>query len=159
MGRVHQHHDESLLKHCHGFMAAVEHIKEACSKIEPDELTKSMTEGSEKKEGQDQFLGCGLIARSTKTEFEDCGEKLADDCANDQESRCPKTFEETVVVMQAHLDNHSSNVKKGTNFNQVDLIKVKCHECNKLGHFRRDCPEENESEDGDMSSEMTVDVW
>ena len=83
-----------------------------------------------------------FVAGSNETKFESNREKLADDyAAGDQVWRCPKTVEDALAVMQAYLDNHQKDVKTGANFNQVDLSKINCFECEKMGHFKRDCPE------------------
>ena len=73
-----------------------------------------------------------FIAGSNKTKFESYWEKLADDYAGDQASRCPKTVEDALAVMQAYLDNHKRDIKMGAAFNQVDLNKIKCFKCEKM---------------------------
>ena len=95
LGRMHQHDNESLLKCCQRFMAAVEHMEDVCRKISPDKLTVSVATGSdEEKKRRDQFLACVFIAGSNKTKFEGYRKKIADDHADDQASKHPKTVEE-----------------------------------------------------------------
>ena len=140
LGRMHQNDDESLLK-CY----------QLCL-IRWQKVKKGSGPGS-------VFAWLVFIAGSNKTKFESYREKsLADDYAGDQVSRCPKTAEDALAVMQAHLDNHQKDVKSGANFNQVDLSKMKCFKCEKMGHFKQDCPENKESEDDKASSNKSIDL-
>ena len=159
LGRMHQHDDKSLLKYYRRFMAAVEHVEDACGKIKPEVLTQNTAIGGDNEQGWDQFLACMFITGSNKSKFEGYKKKLADDYAGDQVSRYPETVEAAVTVMQAYLDNHGSEVSKGANFAQVDLSKVKCFKCKKMGHYKRDCPEKDSSDDGDGSNKKSVDIW
>ena len=70
-----------------------------------------------------------------------------------------RQLEDALAVMQAYLDNHQKDVKTGANFNQVDLSKIKCFKCKKMGHFKQDCPENEELEDDEASSDKSVDLW
>ena len=163
LGRMHQHDNESSLKHHRRFIAAVEHIEDVWGEIEPDELTSGIATGSnEVEEGRDQFLACVFVAGSNKTEFEGCRQKLMDDHADDQVSKHPKTVEEAVVVvMQACLDDHSIKIQEGTDFHQTDLSEIKCFCCKKMGHCKRDCPVKkmDEEERKNEKSALTFDVW
>ena len=137
-------------------MAAVEHVEDACGKIKPEVLTQKMDVGGDAEQGRNSFLACVFIAGSNKSKFAGYRKKLADDYADDQVSSYPETVETAVGVMQAHLDNHSGEVSKGINFAQAGMSKVKCFKCKKLGHCKRDCPENNDSDDGDGSSEKSL---
>ena len=149
---MHQHDNESLLKHCRRFIAAAEHIEEVWGEIEPDELIGAVTKSGDNKAGRDQFLASVFVAGSNRTKFEDHRKKLADDHADDQVSKHPKMVEEAVAVMQACLDDHTIKIR-GANFHQADLSKIECFKCKKMGHCKKDCPEnKEESEDDDNSS-------
>ena len=100
-----------------------------------------------------------FIAGFNKSKFAGHRKKFMDDCADDQVSSYPETVETAVAVMQAYLDNHSGEVSKGANFAQAGMSKVKCFKCKKLGHYERDCPENDDSDDGDGSGKKSVDIW
>ena len=87
LGRMHQHEDESLLKCYRRFMAAVEHVEEACGQIESGVLAQSETIRGDTEKARNRFLACVFIAGSNKSKFEGCRRKLADDHASDQVTR------------------------------------------------------------------------
>ena len=102
-----------------------------------------------------------FIAGSNKSKFEGCKKKLADDHADDKVTKCPATVELAVAVMQACSENHDNANCKGTNFAQVDLSRIKCCKCKKMGHHKRDCPENDDgSVDGKQPNLLQLtDVW
>ena len=56
-------------------------------------------------------------------------------------------------------DHQPGRRKNGANFNLVDLGKIKCFKCKKMGHFKHDCPENEELTDDEATSDKSVDLW
>ena len=147
-------------------MTAVDHVENAWGTIEPEVLTKKTevedeAEKGDAEQGWNKFLACMFIAGSNKSKFEGYKKKLADDHADDKVSKHPETVELAVAVMQACLENHDDVSRKGANFAQVDLSRIKCCKCKKMGHHERDCPENDDgSVDGEQSNLIQpTDVW
>jgi len=157
LNRLHQFEDEDVLLYYRRFRAAVEHVEKVSGVITPDVLSKNMR-ATDNKEGRSALLVCMFITGSNKM-FDGYKKKLADDYADRKVSNYPDSLETALPIMQAYLNNHGGAVKKGNNFAQLDISKIKCFRCKKLGHYKRDCPENNDSDVDDGSSTKSVDIW